>query len=266
MSEAQEDKKLLAVDIEKLKAEISQMAKASDTSGNLAKVLDEVNCERIRLELDNKCISTKLEYTEGASRGLARNADKLTAENAYMKAELNKLRETLAQATISSSVHQNRPSGPDLTYELLAAENARLEKELAKANGTLGAVMSSLSPQPVASPISLNVPDNASKFESRTNRVFTQAEEPLRNWDSINVNVPGPKMQATNFMINTSRPNANALSQLPSRDAKSCVGSTNSWAPDTAILTPSTSVGTDRWSFATQSRAPSPSGSVESEL
>ena len=254
------------MDIEKLKAEISQLAKASDTSGNMAKVLDEVNWERIRLELDNKRISTKLEYTEGAYKGLARTADKLTTENAHMKAELDMLRETRAQATVSSSVHQDRRSGSDLTHESLAAENARLEKELGKANGTLGAIMSSLGPRPVASPISLNVPDNASNFESQTNRVFPQAEEPVRNWDSINDNGPDRKMQATSFTINTSKPNANTLSQAPSGYTKSYTGAANDWVPDASTLTPSTSVGTDQWSFATPSRAPSPSGSVESEL
>ena len=103
---------MFILDIEKLNVEISQLAKASDTSGNMAKVLEEVNGERIRLELDNKCVSTKLEYTKGAYRRLARNADKLAAENAHMKAELDKLRETLAQATFYSSI--------DLTSELSA--------------------------------------------------------------------------------------------------------------------------------------------------
>ena len=60
---------MFIVDIEKLNAEISQLAKASDTSGDMAKVLKEVNGERIRLELDNKCISTKLEYTEVPTEG-----------------------------------------------------------------------------------------------------------------------------------------------------------------------------------------------------
>ena len=252
------------MDIEKLKAENSQLTKASGTSGNMTEVLEETHCERMRLELDIKCLNARLEYTEGAYRGLARNADKLTAENAHMKAELDKLRETLAQATVSSSVLQDRPSGPD--PELLVAENARLEKELAKANGTLGAIMSSLGPHPVASPISLNVPDNAGKFESQTNRVLPQAEEPVSNWDSINVNGPDRKMQATSFTIDTSKPNANTLSQAPSGYTKSYTGATNTWAPDASNLTPSTSVGTDQWSFAIPSRAPSPSGSVESEL
>ena len=57
------------MDIQKLKAEISKLAKASDTSGNMAKVLEEVNCERTRLELDNKCISAKVEYTEVPTEG-----------------------------------------------------------------------------------------------------------------------------------------------------------------------------------------------------
>ena len=87
---------------------------------------------------------TSLEHSKGAYRGLARNTDKLTTENVHIKAELDKLRKTLTQATISSSVHQDWSSGPDPTYEFLAAENIRLEKKLGKANGTLGAIMSSL--------------------------------------------------------------------------------------------------------------------------
>ena len=232
----------------------------------MAKVLEEVYRERMRLELANECISTKLEYTEGAYREMARNADKLTTENAQMRAELDKLRGTLAQATISSSGHQNRPSGPDPTHGFLVAENARLETEIAKATGTLSAIMSSLSPHPVASSISLNVLDTASKFDSQTNRAFLQAEEPIRKWDSISPNGPDSRMKTTSFTINTSRANTNTLSQAPSGHTKNYTGNTKSWAPDATILTPSTSVGTDQWSFATPSRAPSPSGSVESEL
>ena len=254
------------MDIEKLKAENSQLSKVSDASGNMAVVLEEVQGERMRLELDIKYISARLEYTEGAYRGLARNADKLTAENAHMKAELDRLRKALAQATVSPSVYQGQPSGPEPTYEFLAAENARLEKELAQANGTLGAIMSSLSPHSVASPTSLSVSDTASKLESQTNRSFSQAEELVRNWDPINPDGTDSRMKTTSFTINTSKPNANTPNQTPSRDSKNCVGTANSWTPDADTLTPSTSVGTSQWSFAIPSRAPSPSGSVESEL
>ena len=254
------------MDIEKLKAENSLLTQASDTSSNMAGALEEARSERMRLELDIKCLSARLEYTEGAYRELVWNGDKLTAENEDLKAALDHLRGTLGQAAISPSGHQNRPSGPGSTHELLAAENSRLEKELGEAKDTLGAIMSSLSPHSAASPINSNIPETASETKPQINRVLPQAKELVRNWGSINVSGPGLTTQATNFTINTSKPNAKMLSQTPNGDTKSCVRSTTNWSPDAAILTPSTSVGTDQWSFAIPSRAPSPSGSVESEL
>lgn len=246
--------------IEKLKAEIAQWTKASDSSGNMAKVHGELQGERIRLEDYVKCISDKLQYAEGAYTAMAGNADKLAAENAHMKAELAKSHEYFAQATTSSSTHRARASAPDPTVEFLVAEKARLEKELSKANGTLGAIISSLNPHPVASPTSHSASATADKSEPQTNRALSQAKEPIPNWNFGNAHGPGPEIKATSVTMNTSKPNTNTLSQALCGDA---TGTTNNWGPDPATLTPSTAVDNDGWSWAVP---PSPSGSVESEL
>ena len=265
--EAQGDKKSLATDFEKLKAEMSQLSTASDTSGDMATVLGELlgqfRGEQIRLEDDIKCISEKLEYAESAYTAVAMNAEKLAAENAHMKAELAKSHGNHAQATILPPI---RASGQDSTVQFLVAERARLERELAKANGTLGTILSSFSSYPMASLTSPDASDTAGNIISQTNRALAQAKEPARNWDFINANGPVSEMKATNTTINTSEPNANTFKQAPSGNAKNCIWNTNSWGPDVATLAPSTAVDTNDWSFAVPGRIPSPSGSVESEL
>ena len=47
-----------------------------------------------------------------------------------MKAKLDQLRRAIVQATVTPSIHQDRPPGSDPTYEFLTAESTRLEKEL----------------------------------------------------------------------------------------------------------------------------------------
>lgn len=264
------DKKLLAMAVEKLKAEMSQLSTASNTSGDVAKVLGELlgkfRGEQIRLEDDIKCINDKLIYAEGAYTAAAMNAEQLAAENAHMKAELAKSHGNLTQATISPFIQRARASGPNPTVEFLVAERARLEGELAKANGTLGTIHSSLSSYSMASPTSPNASDTAVKVASQTSRVLPRAKEPARNCDFINANRPVSEIKATNTTSNTSKPNMNTLSQAPSGDAMNFIGTTNSWDPDAATIAPSTAVNTGDWSFAIPGRTLSPSGSVESEL
>ena len=260
--EAHGDKKSLAMDIEKLKAEMSHLSTASDTSGDRAKVFGELlgkfRGEQIRLEDNIKCIIDKLEHAEGAYTAVAMNADKLAAENAHLKAELAKSHGNLAQATVSPSIQRTQASGPDPTVEFLMAEKARLETQLAKANSTLGAISSSLNPFWVAPPTSANISDTAGKSEHQMNHV--------RNLGFINTNGPISEIQTTNTTINTSKPNTNTFNQTPSGDAKNYIGTNNSWGPDAATLTPSTVVDTHDWPMAASGRTPSPSGSIESEL
>ena len=246
-----------------LKAEMSQLSTASGTSGGMAKVLGELlgkfRGEQIRLEDRIKCISDKLEHAEGAYTALKTNANKFAAENAHIKAELAKSHENPAQTTIS-------PSGPDPTVRILMAERARLERELAKANGTLSTIHSSLSSFPMASPTQPSTPHTAGKFESQRNGILPQAQEPIRNWDFINANGPDTEMEATSTTVNNFEPNTNAFSQAPSGDVMHYNGAANSQGPDAATLAPSTAAHANNRSFGVPEGIPSPSRSVESEL
>ena len=250
------------MDVEKLKAEMSHLSTASDTSGDRAKVFGELlgkfRGEQIRLEDNINCIRDKLEYAEGAYTAVAMDNNKLAAENAHMKAELAKSHDILAQASIAPSVHRSRASGPDPNVEFLVAEKARLETQLAKANSTLGAIGSSLNPFWVAPPTSANVSDTAGKAEHQMDRV--------RKLGFINADGPDSEMQTMNTAINTFKPNTNTFSQTPSGDAKNYIGTNHSWGPDVTTLTPSTVVDAPDWPMAAPGRRPSPSGSIESEL
>ena len=246
--------------------EMSQLSTASGTSGDMGKTLGELlgkfRGEQIRLEDGIKCISAKLEHAEGAYTTLAMNAEKLAAENAHIKAELAKSHENLAQTTISPSIHQARASVQDPTVQILMAERTRLERELAKANGALSIIRSSLSSYPVASPTTPNIPDATGKVASQTNGALPQTDVVARRWASMNAR----EIKGTNTTINTPKPNAITISQAPSGDAMDYIGNTNSWGTDAAALDLSTAAHTNDWSGAAPKRTPSPSGSVESEL
>ncbi|KAK0507305.1 hypothetical protein JMJ35_010343 [Cladonia borealis] len=259
LQSASQEQGSLAMDVEKLKAEMSQLSKASGTSGDMGKALGELlgkfRGEQLRLEDGIKCISDKLEHAEGANTALAMNADNLAAENAHMKAELAKSHENLAQTTISPSIHRARASVQDPTVQVLMTERTRLERELAKANGALSTIRSSLSSYPVASPTTPNASDATGRVVSQTNGVLPQTDEVARRWAFMNAR----EIQGTNTTIDTSKPNTNITSQAPSGDAMDYIGNTNGWCINGAALAPSTVV------HATE-RTPSPSGSVESEL
>ena len=268
--EAQGDNNTVAMDVDMLKAEMSQLSTASGTSGGMAKVLAELigkfRGEQIRLEDGIKCISDKLEHAECAYTALVTNANRLTAGNAHMKAELAKSHESLAQTTISPSIHQAQASAPGPTVQFLMAEKARLERELAQANGTLGTIYSSLRSYPMAPPTHPNAPDTTGKVESQRNGVLPQTQEPIRNGDFISVSGRVSEMEATSTTVNTFKPNTIAFSKAPNGDVMDYNGTTNSQGLAAATLVPSTATDTNNWSFGTPERIPSPSGSVESEL
>ena len=218
------------------------------------------------LEDDIKRISDQLKRAEGTNTAVAMRVHKLAAENAHKKAQLAKSHESLAQATVAPSLRRARASELYSTDGSLMAEYARLEKELADAKGTLGVIMSSLSPYSMASPTTLNSSAIAGNFGSQTNGVLPRAKETIRNWDFANANELISKTRTTDTTNNTSEPNTNTLSQAPSGHRKNCTRTTDSRGPENATLSPPTAVGTDDGSFAVPGRAPSPSGSIESEL
>ena len=265
LQDASQEQMSLARDVEKLKAEISQLSTASGTSGDMGKILGELlgkfRGEQLRLEDGIKYISAKLEHAEGAYTTLAMNAEKLAAENARMKAELAKSHENLAQTTIFPSMPRTRASVPDPTLQVLMAERTRLERELAIANGTLSTIMPSLKSYPVVSPTTHNVPDATGRVASQTNAVLLQTDEVARRWASMNAR----EIQGKNATVDTST-NTNATSQAPSGDAMDYIGNTNGWCTDGAALDPFTAVHTSDGPVAVPERVPSPSGSVESEL
>ena len=266
LQSASQEQGSLAMDVAKLKAEMSQLSTASGTSGDmgkeLGKLLGKFRAEQIQLEYGIKCISANLEHAEGAYTTLAMNADNLATENAHMKAELAKLQENLAQATISPSINRARTSVPDPTIQVLMAERTCLEKELAIANSALSTIKSSLSSHLVAYPTTPNVSDATGRVASQTNGFLPQTDEVARRWASINAR----ETKGTSTTINTSKLNTKTPSQAPSGDAMDYIGNINGWCTDGAALAPSTAVHTSDGSVVVPERAPPPSGSVESEL
>ena len=217
----------------------------------LRELLGKFRGEQIRLEDGIKCISDKLEHAKGAYTALA-------AENAHMKAELAKSHYNHAQTTISPSVHRAQESGPVPGVQFLMAERARLERELAKANDTLGTIYSFLRSYPMASPTDPNAPGTTGEVDSQRNGVLPQVQEPIRNRDFMNANRPVSEMEATNPTVNTFKTNTNAFSQAPIRDVMDYNGTTNSQGPDAATLAPSTATDTNVWSYGTPERRTPP--------